>query len=344
MKLFTFLAGIPVLVAMALFGITTIPSAVAMYQEVHSVEPQVKKMLSDARGDATQAKQEGAYLRGLDLQLRQQYGALQANVTLSQTSVGSLTLLEENLKAQVESLSQYAKATALIRATTKGAPQLPNLNSVSSDQGRVVYIQYADPSASGAMIQLQQALTQAGLVVPGIELVPTKWFEASHPNEVRYFHKEDRSIAVKMATLTNTSLKNSCKDAPDVVVPSTVTYARHPQATLQIEVWFRAGCGGGVGYLSSLPSSPTTLKEAVHAAVQNALYHDVKIYDSAQVMSAGPYAYVTPKLMRGFLLDVAHELARRNPPAMLNVNSLDILRCMSSTVGDLESYIYLAII
>jgi hypothetical protein len=84
-------------------------------------------------------------------------------------------------------------------------------------------------------------------------------------------------------------------------------------------------------------------KSSVHIAVMNALYNDDKVYDPAQVMNASPYSYITPDMMRDFLLDVAHELATDNPPATLNVDSLDIGKCMTSTVNDLENYIYLSL-
>jgi hypothetical protein len=84
-------------------------------------------------------------------------------------------------------------------------------------------------------------------------------------------------------------------------------------------------------------------KAAVHTAVLNALAHDGKYYDPAQVMSANPYSYSVLGLMRDFLLDVAHELSTDTPPLSLNVDSLDLNKCMVSKENDFEAIICAAL-
>jgi hypothetical protein len=84
-------------------------------------------------------------------------------------------------------------------------------------------------------------------------------------------------------------------------------------------------------------------KAAVHVAVQHALLHDGKKYDATQVMNVNPYDYVTPDMMRDFLLDVAQELATDTPSIILRVDSLDLGKCMTSNVGNLETYIYVSL-
>ena len=83
-----------------------------------------------------------------------------------------------------------------------------------------------------------------------------------------------------------------------------------------------------------------SLKAAIQSAVQTALYHNNKVYDQSQIMTAVPYGFSTPALMRDLLLDISHELASDSPPIQLNVNGMDYNRCMNGSVNDLQAYIY----
>jgi len=86
-----------------------------------------------------------------------------------------------------------------------------------------------------------------------------------------------------------------------------------------------------------------SLKSAIQTAMTHALNHDGKDYDPSQIMGQNPYDYVTADMMRDLLIDVAHELSTDTPPATLNVDKMDLNKCMTSAEIDVETMIYLAI-
>jgi len=76
-----------------------------------------------------------------------------------------------------------------------------------------------------------------------------------------------------------------------------------------------------------------TLDTDISDSVDAALRHDGKIPDPDQVMQESPYSYTNTILMRDFLLDVNHELNKRD--RNLDVDSLDLPTCMGDTVDQL---------
>lgn len=126
-----------------------------------------------------------------------------------------------------------------------GAPPITKIAGtapVSLPGGRLVFIQYADKTVRAVLDRVRTQLIDGGFVAPGLQLLDRRYFELGNPDEVKYFHAEDRALADRVAGIVNKELADICSNPPKLVVPSKAAYAKNPDATTQLEVWLRSGC------------------------------------------------------------------------------------------------------
>ena len=245
-RIFAFFAGIPIAIAVAalvIIGLKTAPDLMKIQANITEETPRINAQLTAAETIAKTAQDNAQHaldnakgaltkatsLNGIADELHGRYGALEARIAGDQSTIQGL---EATMKEQQHTVS------GLRQIVQQGT------GKVGTDQGRVVYIQYAAPSTYSPMLGLQTELTQQGFIVPGIEAVPAQRFEVSRPDEIKYFHSTDESIARKVADTTNGRLSASCRNR--IEATPQLASAINPAATSQIEIWVRSDCDARV--------------------------------------------------------------------------------------------------
>ncbi|HWA88845.1 MAG TPA: hypothetical protein VG889_02340 [Rhizomicrobium sp.] len=200
--------------------------------------------------------------------LSMQVSKKQSELAALQNDISQSTKTRDDLQAQIDKLRQdqdqlvaetrekTAEAVQDRLVKTLAASQIafvsrPSLalaiqkvasETVASGAGRTVYIQYANPEAKPAMVQLQQALSNAGFVAPGIELVARGRLAKQGGNAVRYFWQDDDALAKSLAGTVTETLSKICPKLAPMTVADKATPTRNARPSLPLEVWIVDGC------------------------------------------------------------------------------------------------------
>jgi hypothetical protein len=129
-----------------------------------------------------------------------------------------------------------------------GATHLSFANKIMSATGEkpgcfpFVYIQFADMSAAPALSAIESALVAQGYPPAALQHISSNYFDSLTPNQVKYFHAYDMKRAKELAATANSILANLCGKPQALSVLPIPTWAKNPDATTQLEIWFKDGC------------------------------------------------------------------------------------------------------
>jgi hypothetical protein len=166
----------------------------------------------------------------------------QGDLVLELIKTGNTELAKQNLLLLANTGLLDDKTAAKIQNALlhQGlSPALPAAAGQSAQlaAGHVVYIQYAEPAAEGAVTQLQSDLARREFYAPAIEKKDPGEFDSG--NVVRYFRPEDGPAAEALRQATNESLARNCPNGPKVDKLDLV-----PAQSSQLEVWIQSCLAG----------------------------------------------------------------------------------------------------
>jgi hypothetical protein len=184
--------------------------------------------------------------------LQRQEAAAHSRIDQLNAEVARLASQRDQIQAQTKAATEKSIEASIQQVVQKASPTTRhavltvfNEARVAHDKsgaGKLVYLQYSDPSALAVMRKIQSALIAQNFVAPGIEHVRANQFEILAPNEVKYFHADDAQIARNIAKTAAETLAGNCTNPPRVIVPRKPAYSKRPATTTQIEVWISAPC------------------------------------------------------------------------------------------------------
>ena len=185
---------------------------------------------------------------------RQELKGLNDEKVRAMQDIDNLRTQIEQKKAELNQATQQAREAAikLIVKRLRGDAHVSNQAVQQAVQdalqtGRLVYLQYSDKTALGAMKRLQNELVSKGYVAPGIEAIDPSFLSnglpnMALPNVVRYFRAEDRQVAQAVVQLANESFARSCPNGAIKLEPE-LGRTKDPKSATQLEVWMMSGCG-----------------------------------------------------------------------------------------------------
>lgn len=176
---------------------------------------------------------------------RQELKTLNDDKARTKRDIAELKARIEQKKAELNQATQQAREAAIrqIVKRLRGDAHVSNQAVQQAVQdalqtGRLVYLQYSDKTALGAMKRLQGELISKGYVAPGIESIDP----SPSPNVVRYFRAEDRQAMEAVVQLANESLARSCPNGAIKLEPE-LAETSDPKSATQLEVRMMSGCG-----------------------------------------------------------------------------------------------------
>lgn len=103
---------------------------------------------------------------------------------------------------------------------------------IESEFDNIVYIQYRSNSLYDSAKNLRKELQKATFNAPGIQQVNEQF-----SNEIRYFHNEDKDLAIRVKTLTDQFFAHQTPTRTFKLVALTGTKFKAPKG--QVEIWIQ---------------------------------------------------------------------------------------------------------